>query len=526
MLRITCLILFITGTVSLAENVLTRNYDNARSGANLNETILTPANVGGLKKLFTVNVDGEVYAQPLYMANLTIEEVTRNVVFVATMNNSVYALNADTGAQLWHVRYGTPVKTTDVQYSKNPNINPSSPTGILSTPVIDPASGILYYDHGEELTSGSTKTYSHHLEAIDIHSGNKLLNSPVTISEPYTTADGTFNFLAKSENQRSSLALASGNIYVMFASHNDQSNGYHGWVYAYSASDLGFVASYMTTTTGVKGGIWQAGSAPAIDTAGNLYISVGNGDYDLSPKGVQQTGESFIKLSPTLTLLDWFTPHDAGSLNSGDMDLGSSGILLVDDEYIVGGGKAGVIYVDNTSNLGKFNSSEDQVLQEFQAVYGRGSSHIHGTPIYFSGKVYVWGENDYLRGFHFSSGLFNTSPFAESSMTAPVTHDNGAMPGGFLSVSANGTTNAIIWASTPYNANATEATVEGVLYALDPNTLKVLWSDKMHDSRDDVGMFAKFVPLTVANGKVYAVNFGPKGTTGAAGQLVVYGLGQ
>jgi outer membrane protein assembly factor BamB len=525
----------------LAQNVTTRSYDNSRSGANPNETILTTANVSGGKfgKLFTVDLDGEAYAQPLYMSKLSIAGGTHNVVFVATMNNSVYALDADEGKVLWSERFGVPIVTSSVQEANHPNINNDSPTGILSTPVIDPYTDTMYFVHGRESTSDGTSVPAFSLEAIDIRTGAKLSGSPVNVTGSYQTADmnAPLYFNAKVQNQRPSLALANGNVYIAFSSHNDMGD-YHGWVFAYSASTLDRVATFVDTTIGSAGGIWMAGSGPSVDSEGNIYISSGNGSFGVTPNGLEQTGNSFIKLSKNLELLDYFTPHNSAAMNAIDEDLGASGLLLIPDpnnaaatKYVLGGGKGGMLYLASTTDMGKFNSKKDDIAQEFQAVYGSGTSHVHGTPIYFNAPatgptVYVWGENDTLREFRFDSatGLLITTPYATSAMTAPVTHANGAMPGGFLCLSANGTSDRILWASTPYNGSAEEANVQGVVYAINPVTLKVLWSDKTDDTRDEIGMFAKDVPPVVANGKLYMINFGKLGTTGAAGQLVVYGL--
>ena len=519
-----------------AQNVTTRAYDNARTGTNPDETILSVNNVNPTHfgKLFTVDLNGEVYAQPLYVSKLSIAGGTHNVVYVATMASSIYAIDADTGNQLWRSTFGTPMVTSEVQKSNETNINPSSPLGILSTPVIDLSTYTMYFVHGNESKTNGKSTYSFVLEAIDIRSGAKTYSS-VNIGGSYTTADGTTVFNPEVQNQRAGLALANGNVYIAFASHNDAGD-FHGWVFAYSARGLARVALYSSTTAGWAGGIWMAGSAPAVDQAGNIYISTGNGNFGPTSKGVIQTGNSFIKLSPTLQLIDYFTPYNSEALNDSDMDLGSSGVLLVpnpsdssDAKYVLGGGKSGVLYLTQTSNLGGFSSSGDNVSQKFQAIYGSGTSHIHGTPIYtmapLGQTVYVWGENDVLRAYRFKSdGLLSSTPFATSKMTAPVTHASSAMPGGFLWLTANGISTRVLWASTPYNGNAAQANVQGVLYAFNPETLQVLWSDKDNDARDEIGMFAKDVPPVVVNGKLYAVNFGKLGTTGSAGQLVVYGL--
>ena len=514
-------------------NILTRSEDNARTGANLNETILTPANVSSATfgKLFTVPTDGQIYAQPLYMSKLKIAGGTHNVVFIASMLNTVYALDADTGATLWSKNFGTPIVPKEVESDQN--ITWNTGIGILGTPVIDPSTNYMYFVSGNESKVSGSSVYSYNLNAIDIFTGDPVLNSPMEITGTYSTPDLTtpLTFVPKKQNQRPGLALGSGNVYVAFASHED-SQPYHGWVFAYSASSLAQTAVYSDTTTGIEGGIWNAGGAPTIDSSGNVYISTGNGSFGTTPNGLVQTGNSFIKLSPQLELMDYFTPYNSTTLNAGDEDLGSSGLLLIPNtNYLLGGGKQGVLYLDNTTDMGKFNASSDQVRQEFQGIFGKGTSHIHGAPIYFDSSVngpttYVWGENDYLRAFTFSptTGLMTTKPLAMSTMTAPVTNNDGAMPGGFMTVSASGEKNGIVWAATPYNGNAVHVSVQGVVYAFDADTLAPLWSDKDNDTRDEIGTFAKYNPPVVANGKLYMATFGPLNNTAGTGALVVYGL--
>jgi hypothetical protein len=538
-LLIVASVLVFSMRLSAQVNVWTRSYDNRRSGANTNETILNPTNVASnFGKLHTIKLDGQVYAQPLVISNITVNGKKRNVVYVATMNNAVCAYDADTAAYLWCVRYGIPMVTSEIQDNNHPNIDPTSPTGILSTPVIDVDTNTMYFVHANETKSNGVSTYSFVLEAIDITNGEKV-HSPVSIKGTYSTADlkSPLVFNPKVQNQRTSLALANGNVYIAFSSHNDE-GVFHGWVFAYSATTLDQIGVYSDTTSGSDGGIWQAGAAPAVDEFGNVFYSTGNGSFGTTSHGLVQTGNSFIKLGPTLDLVNYFTPHDSATMNSGDMDIGASGILLIPDpdnpkvtKYALGGGKSGIMYLTLSNDLGRFNSSKDNIVQEFQAVYGTGTSHIHGTPVYVKTQargqtIYVWGENDKLRMFTFDAdtGLINTTPYAMSKVTAPVTHADGAMPGGFLSVSANNTANQILWASTPYSASAAEKTVQGALYAFDTRTLKVIWSDKTNDARDEVGMFAKDVPPVVANGKMYMATFGPLGTTKATGELLIYGL--
>ena len=527
-------LLFSWCTAAVAQvNILTRSADDARTGANLHETILTPSNVNpnSFGKLFTIPTDGQIYAQPLYMSKLKIAGGTHNVVFIASMLNTVYALDADTGATLWSKNFGTPITPREVETDQN--ITWNGGIGILGTPVIDPSTNYMYFVSGNEAKVNGASVYSYNLNAIDIFTGDPVLNSPMEITGTYSTPDLTtpLTFVAKKQNQRPALALSNGNVYVAFASHED-SQPYHGWVFAYSTSSLAQTAVYSDTTTGIEGGIWNAGGAPTIDSNGNLYISTGNGSFGTTPNGLVQTGNSFIKLSPQLELLDYFTPYNSTTLNAGDEDLGSSGLLLIPNtNYLLGGGKQGVLYLDDATDMGKFNASSDQVRQEFQGIFGKGTSHIHGAPIYFDSAVngpttYVWGENDYLRAFTFSptTGLMTTKPLATSTMTAPVTNNDGAMPGGFLTVSANGDKDGIVWAATPYNGNAVHVSVQGVVYAFDANTLTPLWSDKDNDARDEIGTFAKYNPPVVTNGKLYVATFGGLNNTLGTGGLVVYGL--
>ncbi len=538
-----CLFLLVCSSVfAMAQvNIYTKSYDTSRTGANLQETILTPANVNpnSFGKLFTVPTDGQIYTQPLYVANLAIAGGTHNVVFVGSMFNTLYAIDADNGTVYWTQNFGSEIIAEDVENDNN--ISQYTGVGILGTPVIDPNSGIMYFVSGSQPSDGA-QVYAYYLNALEIATGNPVSGSPVNITATYSTADLTspLVFNAKTQNQRAGLALANGNVYICFGSHNDILP-YTGWVMAYSESTLAQVAVYATTTIGSEGGIWMSGQAPPIDSAGNLYLSTGNGSSGVTPNNLVQTGQSFIKLSPTLQLLDYFTPSNAATMSAGDMDLGSAGLLMIPNTSdILGGGKQGVLYLVNTNGMGEFNASSDNVIQEFQAIYGQGTSHIHGAPVYFNSDAngpttYVWGENDVLRGFLFNAttGLLNTTPFATSTMTAPVTNNDGAMPGGFLSISANGNSNGILWASTPFNGNAAgnsnptfpgDGLVQGVLYAFNADTLAPLWSDKTNDARDEIGLFGKTVAPTVANGKVYVPNFGPLGTTNGSGSLVVYGL--
>jgi hypothetical protein len=528
-------------------SVTTQHNNNSRTGANLSETILTPANVNSAQfgKLYNVPLDGQVYTQPLYVPNVAIAgQGTHNVVYVATMNNSVYALDADNaGATLWMKNFGPPVHPCDVEWHEN--VTQGSSIGIMGTPVIDPTTNTIYFvsrnetnfnpqlcnwNSSAQSTGVNQGTFSQFLNALDITSGDAKFGSPVQIIATYKSTDPTLTFNPQTQNQRPALTLANGDIYIAYASHDDLAD-YHGWVISYKANTLVQDHTYSNTTTGSKGGIWQAGQGLTVDSSGNLLLSCGNGDFGASATNITQTGNSFVKLSPTLALLDYFTPSNSAALNAGDQDLGSSGVLSIPGTTLIaGGGKQGRMYLVDTTNMGHFNASSDQVKQEFQAIIGNGTQHIHGTPVYFDSQsgpiLYVWGENDFLRAFSFNATtqLLNTTPLAMSTMTAPETNNNGAMPGGFLAISANGDSNGIIWASTPFAADASQATVEGVFHAFDAVTLKELWNDKQNEPRDEIGNFAKYVPPTVANGKVFLPNFGSLKSADGSGSLNVYGL--
>ena len=372
------------------------------------------------------------------------------------------------------------------------------------------------------------------------------LSSPVEITATVAgrgdgSSNGVLAFDPPQHNQRPALTLANGQIYIMFASHAD-TDPYHGWVMTYSASTLAQTGVWCTSPDGGEGGIWQAGHGVTIDASGNAYLITGNGSSDVQFGGTGY-GEAFVRLGTpangALPVLDWFMPSNYNDLNVFDADLGSSGLLsLPGTSLMVGGGKQGILYVVDTSgkitpNMGHLNPGGDQIVQEFQAIFGAGSSHIHGAPIYYNSPatgptVYVWGENDFLRAYKFNavSGLFNTTAIRTSTMTAPVTNAYGAMPGGFLSLSANGSSpgTGIIWATTPYNANANGATVDGIFHAFDAATLKELWNDKQNAVRDDIGHFAKFAAPTVADGKVFVPTFGRAGSPDGSGALLIYGL--
>jgi hypothetical protein len=506
-----------------AVNVFTHHGDNQRTGENLLETILTTSNVqqAGFGKLFTLPVDDQIYAQPLYASQLSIVGGTHNVVFVATMSNSVYAFDADiAGPPLWNASFngsGIPLDHTQVGQSCGTYMDITGHIGILGTPAIDPVSGTMYF----VARTFENSSFVQRLHAIDITSGLERGNGPAVIQATVTgTGEGGDGshvvFNPQTQNQRTALAVSQGRVFIAWASHCD-TRPYHGWVMTYDAASLAQVAVYNNTPNGTMGGIWQAGSGPVVDPDGNIYYTSGNGDWD----GVTAFGETVTQLSPqTLAVTDFFTPFDWNSLNAGDLDLGSTGpMLFPGTDLLVTGSKTGKLYVINRRRMGKVASNDGELPQWFQATTGSPTHHIHGGEVAWSANpngpsLYVWGENDFLREFTFqpSSGAFDVAPTAVGQVLAP-----SGMPGGMLSVSANGGTlgSGVVWASLPSQGNANQATVPGVLRAFDASNLTELWNST-RVAADAVGTFAKFVPPTIANGKVYLATF--------SNRLNVYGL--
>jgi hypothetical protein len=388
---IVCSLLFIFPVANLhAQNVLTAHYNNARTGADTNETILNTSNVASsFGQLFVNSVDGQVYAQPLYVQNLNISGGTHNVVFVCTENNSVYAFDADTaGTTYWHVNLGTPFTA---------NCGDLTPViGITGTPVIDLSGGTLYVD--TKIASGPSQK----LHALDITTGNEKFNGPVTIS--------TSGFDASLEHQRPGLLLLNGTVYVAFGSHCDN-GAYHGYFLGYNATNvLQQVHAFHVTPSGTQGAIWQAGGGPAVDGSGNIYIMVGNGTFD----GTANFGESYVKFNQSLSVLDYATPANWSTLNANDNDFGSGSPVCLPSGYVVGEGKDGNMYVANESNMGHVG----HFAQQFSAA---NQGDTVGPMVYWNGpsKQYVFAihGNTPTRSFQWNGTSFNTTPLGSSSFT-------------------------------------------------------------------------------------------------------------
>ncbi len=482
--------------------VLTGNYDNARTNANLNETILTPASVtpGTFGKLFTLSVDGQVYAQPLYVPQLSIDgKGTHNVVFVATMHNSVYAFDADVpDAPLWQVNLGPSVPSVTYDFS-----DAFPEVGILSTPTIDASKGILYCV-SDQYRNG---VYSYTLHAIHLSNGQEAANSPATIAGSVPgngdESDGiNATFEPFQHLQRPGLLLLNGSVFVAFGSHAD-ANPYHGWLFAYDATNVQHqTAIYNATPNGARGAIWQCGRGLAADANGFLYLSTGNGDFD----GKINFGDSVLKLDTKLKLSSWFSPDDNSTLDAEDNDLGAGGVILVPGTTrLLTGGKAGTTYLLNTADLGAQKTGNPGAEQ----VFASASNGIYGMAIWPKGDssvLYVQEGNAEVSSYTMTNGVFDTQPVS-SSLTTGTAYEGFAL-------SANGSQpgSGIIWVTF---ADMDGIAVGGALAAFDATTLDQLWNSRMY-AEDELGNFAKFATPTVVNGKVYVPTF--------SNQVSVYGL--
>jgi uncharacterized protein (TIGR03437 family) len=487
-------------------SVLTANYGNARTNANLNETVLNPLNVNATQfgKLFTLPVGGYINAQPLYALNVAIPgKGTHNVVYVVTQHNDVYAFDADTQqSALWHVNLGSSVPGPDYQVADLSEI------GILSTPVIDDTTNTIYVvAHTKE-----TGNYIYRLHALDIATGDEKFGGPAVISAtvPSTNAgngSGQFSFDASQHLQRPGLLLLNNIVYIAFGSHSD-TGAFHGWLMGYNAGNIQQqVSAFLTSPSGWGASIWQGGRGPAADARGNIYVSTGNGTYD----GSANWGMSVLKLdtsSGTPAVADWFTPDNWLTLDYADNDLGSCGPVLTAGGDVIAGGKEGIVYQIDSDILGHEQDGNGQILQHFQAI-GFGIFNMAlwerpGSPI-----LYLRAFNDAIKGFRMTNGLLETKPFTQSSFGSGLPFDG-------MAVSADGPAqfSAILWVTATAAGNNNGP---GVLHALQASDLsKELWNSNMNASRDSLGTLAKFTAPTIANGKVYVPTF--------SNQLVVYGL--
>jgi len=520
-----------------AANVLTYHNDNARTGRNLQETLLTPANVNSTTfgKLFSYSVDGYVYAQPLYVSNVPVAGQLRNVVFVATEHNSVYAFDADnqTGTPLWRVSFVDPANgITTVPYQDTaspPGYTGPGPVipggcadltpeiGISGTPVIDRATGTLYVVAKTKEINGAAVAYEHRLHALDIATGASRPGSgrALQASVPGTTLpnDGNSRVLFQSlrQNQRAALLLNKNIISISFSSHC-VIRPYQGWVLAYDAKTLDQLGAFNVVPNDPKGkgGIWHSGGGPAADASGNVFVMTGDGPFDPSP-GVDSYSDSVLKLTNgSLKISDYFTPFNQQELENANADMSAAGPLLLPDQSVgpprlmLSLGKQGVAYLLNRDNLGKFQAGSDsQIVQSFTwGLCGTGRCLIFGTPAYFENTVYMAAAGDKLKAYTLGNGQLILS--GESTNSFP-------WPGATPVVSANGASNGIVWVVESNGSGA-----PAVLHAYSAADVIIeLYNSSENAARDNPGPAIKFSVSTVANGKVYV---------GSQYQVSVFGL--
>jgi hypothetical protein len=536
-----------TATIGVTnlQGVYTYHDDLARDGSNTQEYALTTSSVNTTTfgKLFSCAVDGAIYAQPLWVANLTVNSATHNVVFVATQHDSLYAFDADASpcVPLWHVNlidstHGATSGETTVPSGPggnkvgggNGDIMPE--VGVTGTPVIDSSTNTLYVV-SKSMNSAGTSFFQR-LHAIDITSGSEKFAGPLNITSSITfpgKGDGgsTVSFSAKQENQRPGLALVNGVVYVAWASHEDAAP-YYGWVVGFNASTLA-VTNVLNVSPNVQyGGIWMGGGAPSADGNNNIYLIIGNATFDATNGSAPNNdyGDSFLQLTSSLAVSSYFSPSDQASDNANDQDFGAGGAAVVLNltsgslkHLVIGGGKDGGLYLLNGDNMGGFGDSN--AYQHFNIGHG-----IFATGAFWNNSFYIAGVHGPLTSYSFntSTNMFNTSISSQSSTSY-------GFPGASPSVSSSGTSNGIVWALDNANYCTTQAPGCGpaVLHAYDATSLtNDLWNSSLV-SADAGGNAVKFTLPTVANGKVYVGTRGNNtggvfGSTSVSGELDIYGL--
>lgn len=504
--------------LAAAAQMTTAQYDNARTGAYLNETALTPANVNPRQfgKLFTLKVDGDVYAQPLFLAGVEIPGKGRHdVLFVVTEHDSVYAFDAygKPSAPLWQVSFlrngATTIPERDTEcFFIQPEV------GITSTPVIDSRSGTLYVlARTKQQHALSANEYHQQLDALAVTTGVEKFGGPVEIHATVPgNGDGSdhghvaFNPLR--ENPRAALLLANGLVYLSWASSCDV-GPYHGWVMAYDAHTLQKRGVFNDSPDADDGGIWASDTGVAADKAGNVYAATGNGRFDAA-KGGRDYGDTLLKLSfdaSGLRLNDYFTPFNADELDAKDNDLGSGGPMLLPDQpgphphLAVVGGKAPLIYVLDRDHLGHYQPNNNS--HALQTIVTKGG--IFGSMAYWNQNVYVLSDSDALRDFQVINGKLVFK--AASSFRFD---DHAATP----TVSAHSAENGIVWVLSSKGWDSPDKTA--VLHAADAsNVAHELYNSEQNAARDRAGVALRFNIPTIVNGHVYV---------GAKREVDVYGL--
>jgi hypothetical protein len=514
--------------VTTYAGTFTYHNDNLRTGQNLDETVLTPTNVNPTTfgKLFAYALDGLSIASPLYVAGVTISgQGVHNVVYVATEHDSVYAFDADgnSAAPLWQRSFLGPNVTTVPSDDTGECCDISPEIGITGTPVIDNSTSTLYV---VAKTKEGRNAYVQRLHALDLGTGVEKFGGPVVVqaSVPGTGNGSTGEQVAFDplrENQRASLLLNHGVVYIGFGSHGDV-QPYHGWLLGYSASTLQQVMAFNVSPNADGGGIWQANGGPATDATGNIYLVTGNGAFD-GDSGGQDFGDSFLRIAPNGTVADYFTPWNQGVMNANDFDLGAAGPLLLPDQpgphphLMVSAGKNGTVYLVDRDAMGHYSgtTNDNQIVQSLVEIFSFGFPEPgnYSAAVYFNGTVYFGPIADNIQAFPITNGLLRTTALTRSA-------DVFKYPGATMAISAAGSTNGILWAIQRNSDCGVELScgtaTPGVLKAYDASNLEtLLYSSDQMGSRDMFDFATKFSVPLVANGKVFV---------GSLGQLTVYGL--
>jgi hypothetical protein len=500
-----------------AQDVLTYRHNNARTGLDSKETILTPVNVNvsTFGRLFTLSVDGKVDAEPLYLSAVTVSSGTHNVLIVATEHDSIYAFDADSGVLYWHI---TTLKSGEITSDARSCNQVVPEIGITATPAISRPTGSNGVIYAVAMSKDSVGEYHQRLHALDAATGNELYSGPVDISAKYpgagdNSSGGYVIFDPSQYKERSGLLLSNGTLYLTWASHCDI-RPYTGWIMAYSASKLTQTSVLNLTPNGNEGAVWGSGAGLTLDSSGNMFLLDANGLFDttLNSSGLPASsdyGNAFLRLSTKggLSIVDYFEMYNQQSENDGDVDLGSGGALLLPNivdstgttwQLAAGAGKDGNLYLVNRNSMGRYSSSGNNIYQELAGALPGG---VWGSPAYFAGRLFYGPVGSPILAFQFKNAKLLTTPVAKTA-------NSFAYPGTSPSISANNGSNAIVWAA--------EGTNPAVLHAYSPGNLTELYNtNQAAGGRDNFGEGNKFITPTIANGKVYV------GTTNGVG---VFGL--
>ena len=540
------------GVTDLA-GVYTYHDDLARDGVNEREYALTPADVNAASfgKLFSCPVDGAIYAQPLWVPHLEVDGKSRNVVFVATAHDSLYAFDADESpcVELWKVsligwRHGsdggelTVPAGSDLHLVGKGDGDITPEVGVMSTPVIDPNTGTLYVVSKSVVYSAGLRFHMR-LHAIDLATGAEKPGSPVSIAATFAGQAGArVRFDPRYENQRAGLALANGTVYLGFGSHED-GLPFYGWILGYRYDGASFKQTYTLNVapTAGEGGVWMSGAAPAVDTAGHLYVLTGNAGFDAAATDPPNDdfGDSFLKLSDRLEVLQYFTPSDQHFNNVQNNDFGAGGAVLANlpaggsiSRIAIVGGKDGDVFVVNRDRLGGYGDS--RALQKLgtgveKDVSGAYPGLIFGEGALWNDRYYITGAGEPLKVYRLDPATAHLS-FEAAGSAPPAFGYPGATP----AVSAMGDTNGIVWVldNRLYCTPGSQGCGPTVLRAYDAMTLRELWSSPL-SGPDAAGNAVKFTVPTIANGKVYVGTRGNNTggvyeSTSVSGELDVYGL--